>query len=85
LAISVGLTCSFHTPFRQIRCYSITEASQAGGIFDRQEEKKRLAPLQAEFKSNLNLQQGGGILGGESTSFTGTMDEGASGGGSGSV
>lgn len=62
--------------FAKMVCNGIAEASHAGGVFDRKKEKKRLARLQAELKSNLNVQQGSGTLAGDSTSFAGTTDEG---------
>jgi hypothetical protein len=57
-------------PFGMYACYGFIEALQAGGVFDRQ-EKKRMARLQAELKE---VQGGGTLAGGESTSFAGTTD-----------
>jgi hypothetical protein len=50
--------------FAKYACLGITETTHGSGVFERGEENKRLARLQAEF---------------ESTSFAGTIDEGAPG------
>lgn len=48
--------------FAKYACYGIAETTHAGGVFQRQQEKNRLARLQAELNSNKVIENQGGMV-----------------------
>ena len=60
--------------FAKYACLGITEATHGAGVFEREEENKRLTRLQAEMESHKVIENNGGMVFGAGGGARGGFD-----------